>query len=626
MSPPMCREWVVLDADAGLNHPLLSMRRPTNFGIIKPQTDSKRMARCGMSWRGPVHVALYCAVLLGGSIGVPRAGQSATQQEINTSIDRARAALKRLWEKAPAGGQRTLMAVALLKAGEPHDGPIEKAEIDAIRAKIRDGMYTPVASVESIYVAGVEAMLIGEIQDEAVRTELMAPVAKFLLVSQRQNGSWDYVYGGERGTNGDTSVTQYACLGLWAAQRAGTEIDPSVWERAVTWHVQSADPDGRVRYLPGKADSAPTPQMAVNSLSSMHIALLQINPAVVPKLLDGTIPVVRPEVPKDQKKFGFLEAVPLDQRKLTKTAPVTSNQAVSQSAGTACQKIYRTLLPSMRDRKVLDTHLYYYLYSVERLAALADRKDFDGYDWYGENADLLVRNQRPDGTWMGGSFGEAVDSSFAVMFLGRATGKLLNREAPTIRKIGGGLLAGGRGLPDNLSAPPKPKKSSPLGDLLSSLEKANADLLEETQEELVEKVQLGDRKELIGNTELILRLLGHPTPAVRQTAVWALGRTNNLSLARHLIRALDDKDPAVRVEAHNALCWMTRNPTAFDLVADPLADVPEDAPAEARAAAQSAWQRDAFLAWGAWYLDRRPFADRGDEFETWLRTRLRELK
>ena len=581
-----------------------------------------------MRWTGLLRFALSAAMLLGGGIGLPRIGWAASEQEIEASIARARAALKKRWEAYGPGGQRTLSAIALLKAGEPHDGPIEKAEIEAIRKKIVSGSYTPGSGHDAIYVAGVEAMLIGEIQDEAVRTELMTPVAKFLLTSQRPNGSWDYIGGGaeNRGSNGDTSVTQYACLGLWSAERAGIEIDRSVWEKVLAWHVETAGADGLVSYTPGK--SAPTPQMAVNSLSSMHIAVMQLNPSVVPKLLDGSVQSGRPAAPpKDEKKFGILEAVPLDQLpKSRKKKPGDTNVAISQSAGSTCSRVYQALLPAMRERKVLPTHLYYYLYSLERLAALANRGEFDGYEWYADNAELLVRTQQPDGLWGATGLGEVVDGSFALMFLSRATAKLLDRDPPAIRRIGGGLLAGGRGLPDNLSAPPKLKKSSPLGDLLSSLEKANADILEETQEELVEKVQLGDRKELIGNTELVLRLLQHPTPAVRQTAVWALGRTNNLSLARHLVKALDDKDPAVRVEAHNALCWMTRNPTAFDLVPDPLADVPEDAPAEARAAAQSAWHRDAFLAWGGWYLDRRPFADRGDEFETWLRTRMRELK
>jgi len=578
-----------------------------------------------MFWRRGI---FQMACLLLAWVSMTNAARAASQDEINTAVNRARNALKTMWSASGPGGSRTLAAVALLKAGEPHGGPIETAEIAELRKKIQNGVYQGFGS-EAIYIAGVDAMLIGEMQDEELRREFMTAVAKFLVDNQRPNGSWDYYYGQSgsgRDSNGDTSVTQYACLGLWSAQRAGIEIDPSVWERVINWHVQTVSPEGIVSYTPGTSSPRASPQMSINSLSSIHIAVLQLNPAEVPKLLAGGSPVAaRPAVPKDEKKFGVLEAVPLDNTR--KRRLPSTNVAIAQGAGPACQKVYRTVLPAIHDRRVEVGYTAYYLYSLERLAALADRSDFDGYNWYDVNADLLIKTQNPGGTWPSSTLPEIVDASFSLMFLVRATGKLLNREAPVTKRIGGGLLAGGRGLPDNLAAPAKSaRKSSPLGDLLASLEKANVDALEETQEELVEKIQLGDRKELVGNKDLILRLLKHPTPAVRQTAVWALGRTNDLSLARHLVRALEDKAPTVRVEAHNALCWLTRNPTAHDIPADPLADVPEDAPAEARAAAQSAWQRDAFLAWGAWYLDHRPFADRGDDFETWLRGRMRELK
>lgn len=42
-----------------------------------------------------------------------------------------------------------------------------------------------------------------------------------------------------------------------------------------------------------------------------------------------------------------------------------------------------------------------------------------GVDWYAAGADLLVRTQAPDGTWKG-TYGEDVDTSFAVLFLSKA--------------------------------------------------------------------------------------------------------------------------------------------------------------------------------------------------------------
>ncbi|AMV19751.1 HEAT repeat domain-containing protein [Planctomyces sp. SH-PL14] len=554
--------------------------------------------------------------------------RAADPAKIERAIQQGRMGLKGLWAGAGPGGRRTLAAMALLKSGEPHGGEVEKKEIESIRGKIKDGVYSPsTTSHEAIYTAGVDAMFVAELEDHDQRKELIEPIAKYLLAAQRENGSFDYMEGAAEGrnTNGDTSVTQYGCLGLWAAARCEVEIEPGVWQKLIGWHAATVRPDGMVAYTPFPAPISVSPQMSVNSLASMHIAILFLNPPAVTKLLSGTAPPPRPEVPKETKRYGFLEPVPLEVAK--KKRPVVATRSGTDLASQACQKVFQALLPKIKQPQFTGNSVGYYLYSLERMAALSNRKDFDGYDWYQGGADLVIPLQGPSGIWSG-QYGDIVETSFVMLFLVRATAKTLDLAPPEEVRIGGGLLAGGRGLPDNLKAPPPdPKKrTSPLGDLLSTLEKADLKTVEETQTELVEQIQLGDRKELIGKTDQILKLLTHPDGEVRRTAVWALGRTNDLLLARHLVRALDDKDPGVAVEAHNALCWITRNPTAFDLPQDPQEEVPEGAPAEARTAAVLSWKRRALLAWGEWYLAHRPFKERGDAFETWLRERIRQLR
>ena len=43
-------------------------------------------------------------------------------------------------------------------------------------------------------------------------------------------------------------------------------------------------------------------------------------------------------------------------------------------------------------------------------------------------------------------------------------------------------------------------------------------------------------------------LIQHQNAEIRRTAAWALGRTNDLSLARYLVNALEDPDVDVNVE------------------------------------------------------------------------------
>src|SRR5690606_16828354 len=99
------------------------------------------------------------------------------------------------------------------------------------------------------------------------------------------------------------------------------------------------------------------------------------------------------------------------------------------------------------------------------------------------------------------------------------------------------------------------KPSSPLDSLLNELSKAGGDDLFKVQEKIIEKIQLGDRSELIGQTDKLLTLLKNPDPQIRRTALWALGRSDDRNLVRYAIQALqEDPDVDVLVEAHNALC------------------------------------------------------------------------
>jgi hypothetical protein len=67
--------------------------------------------------------------------------------------------------------------------------------------------------------------------------------------------------------------------------------------------------------------------------------------------------------------------------------------------------------------------LYYYLYAMERVGALTDRKWIGRHDWYREGAEELIRRQAPDGSFPPASFGDDphCNTCFALLFLKRAT-------------------------------------------------------------------------------------------------------------------------------------------------------------------------------------------------------------
>jgi hypothetical protein len=64
---------------------------------------------------------------------------------------------------------------------------------------------------------------------------------------------------------------------------------------------------------------------------------------------------------------------------------------------------------------------YYHLYSLERVGVLYGIKTLGGHDWYAEGAMVLLRDQHEDGGWSSWAELPVVDTSFALLFLKKAT-------------------------------------------------------------------------------------------------------------------------------------------------------------------------------------------------------------
>jgi hypothetical protein len=586
-----------------------------------------------------------------GSLLMSCAATAADKAQIQQAIAKGAGYIKQgLAQRSSA--VKSLSYVALLKAGESPDSPLMAEAVAHVLSKTKSGTYTPTA--DQIYEAGVDATLLADLNGEKYRPQIQL-IADYIVENQSPQGYWNYLPPRNEPARigGDISVTHYACLGLWAAARAGIKIEPAVWVRVLNWMNTCNNPDGGYAYNPGvdigefHLDS--TLNMTVNGVGIMCIAMLNLDPKRLPNFEKSSSSSTSskstatkdPKAPKEpareaKKPAGALEAVDLDKN----SESSETVKASSGSTGSIPDKSFarsRSALQWVSARFVTvnqASHAAYYYYSLERMGALANVKTLDGRDWYNECAEELLTRQNPDGSWTISSWGGAeLDTCFAVLFLTRSTGKILRRTTTMEPPVGGGLLSGGRGLPDDLSeldanGNPKKKKGekSSLDELLAALQNSDGSGLEETQTELIQMVQLGDKKQLVGQTDKLITLIAQPDPEVRRTAIWAIGRTGDLSLAKYAILGLDDPDLGVMTESHLALCWTARKPNAFKLALSPLADLPPDAPEDQKTAAVESWRRQALRLWGEWYLRNRPYADRGDEFETNLRNRLLQLK
>ncbi len=564
-----------------------------------------------------------------------RDAQAADRVQIQQAIARGAAWIKVGIEKK-GDAQKSLSFVALMKAGEPHDSPLMAEAVVHVLGKIKDGVYS--APGDQIYEAALDVTLLADLDGEKYLPQIQI-IANYLAENQSPEGHWNYLPPKKdvQRTGGDVSVSHYACLGLWSAARAGVKVDPQVWVKVLNWMSANHNPDGGYAYNPGVAIGNDgvnsTMNMTVNGVGIMCIAMLNLDPQSLPSFEKGAASSPgKTSAAAEKKATGALEAVNLDATGAESATKQAATGRIPDAAITATRNALNWVSTRFEPENKTAAHKAYYYYSLERMGALANVTKLNNQDWYNACADRLISLQNADGSWIVSTWGGAdYDTCFAVLFLTRSTGKILKRttlEPP----VGGGLLSGGRGLPDDLKEldasgnVKKKKEKSSLDDLLASLQNADTADLEDAQTELVQKIQLGDKKELIGKKDVLIKLVDSKDPEVRRTAIWAIGRTGDLSLARFAILGLDDPNSAVMKESHLALCWTARKPKAFRLPEDPLDELAADAGPDQKAAAVDSWRRQALRLWGEWYLRNRPYAERGDEFETNLRNRLLELK
>jgi len=531
---------------------------------------------------------------------------------IEAAIRRGVPHLKRACAANPKTGESILAALALVKAGEDVASPEIQAVIAGIQERCAAEIYKPGA--HHFYAAGLELMLFEAIDPERYRGE-MEKVLAYMLKGQLKTGSW--YYPDQQGT-GDTSITQYAALGMWAAERAGLKVPKEAWDRMALWHLQTQVRDGGFAYHPGEqqAESGSQPSLTVGGAASLMLAQLHLHGGR--DRAKAKVARVTEREEQSGKVFGVLESVPTDAAALEpKESNPDRGYAVKASYDAIQRSVDRAIAWATANWRLPPGPLWrmYFLYSTERMAALGDMKAVGPHDWYAEGAAWLLKEQQKDGSWTDNG-GPVIATAFSVLFLAKATSKMLGRTYD-IPQLGGGLLAGGRGLPDDLGAVnvaggkvETRTAAGPLDELLARLETVSGAEVPEVQNAVLEAIRFGDREKLIGQRDRLRRLVADPRVEVRRTAYWALGRGGELDDVPLLIGGLSDQDVGVAIEAHNALCVLSRRPLAFGLSGDPIGDLPDGTTEAQRNAAIADWRQKAITAWTEWYRRVAPYEER----------------
>ncbi|HEX7900958.1 MAG TPA: VWA domain-containing protein [Planctomycetota bacterium] len=327
-----------------------------------------------------------------------------TADQINRAIDRGAAWLAGLFKgPRPMAGDDYLAAYALIHTPQYHtNAKLREKIIDLLR---RDDW---TKSGHVVYVGALRALCLEATKDPELKA-LAREVAEYLVEAQGENGTWSYrvdvpftkvapapaeasgiaVSGGEpldetpkgelvekkgkgKGSEGDNSCTQFAILGLHAAARCGFSVPRGVWERCLRETEKRVSRDGGWLYHSGGNES-------YGSMTCAGICTM----VICRSYLGEKSPVSDPKV---QGGLAWLAA----------------NFSVSKNPKS-------------------QTWPMYYLYSVERVGVFCDTERIGPHAWYPMGAKHLVGAQKPDGRWDVGEGSHEHETSFALLFLTRAT-------------------------------------------------------------------------------------------------------------------------------------------------------------------------------------------------------------
>ena len=511
-----------------------------------------------------------------------------------------------------------LVVYACMSAGESADSPIVTAQVNVILKKCTS-FYKP--TLHHNYEAGVDVMGLVAADREKYKAQIQQ-IGEFLIREQKPYGVWDYSVGDSKG---DTSISQYGVLGLWAASRAGVQVPTKVWDDAAQWHFRTQLNEGGFGYHPLGGDAGPKHSMTVAGVGSLSIIKLMLSklPESEPNAATtGT----EPKTKKSDKAFGVLERVtPQEPTEAPAAAssPLDTNYKPKTTRGELDRRIGGGMGWLNRFYTIENPTGWpmYYLYGLERVASLTNSDKIGGKDWYKEGCAFLIKKQQSDGSYA--DLGGATPSTcFAILFMTRATEKLVpvTQQVARVRAatFGGGLLEGGRGLPKDMGKVDKQGgqlsqqklPETELDKVLAELGDPKSERVESAQKALVDAIQIGQRQELIGQKSLLLKLAKDSRVEVRRTAFWALGRCNDLLVAPVLIQGLEDVDYDAAVEARNALCMLSRRPRGFGLPDDVDAKLAANSTPAEKEAAFEKWRINDLRKWREWYQSVRPYSER----------------
>ncbi len=208
--------------------------------------------------------------------------------------------------------------------------------------------------------------------------EQLAKDAK-TLINSTENGAYGYESRGEvdKKELTDHSNSQYAVLGVWAAQRDGLEVPVKYWEVVMDYWARKQKADGGWGYGRGGPGHPDTPRASMTAAGIATMFVCKDN------LAGSRYAACRGQKEEDTKSI--------------KVGLEWFEKHFEESIGK------------------LNSWWYYYLYCMERVGLASGHKYFGTINWFQAGARRLLSQQRDSGRWGNG----VSDTAFAVLFLVR---------------------------------------------------------------------------------------------------------------------------------------------------------------------------------------------------------------
>jgi hypothetical protein len=405
----------------------------------------------------------------------------------------------------------------------------------------------------------------------------------------------------------DNSNTQFAILGLWVARRHGLPADgPLAIVNARFRASQSTDGGWDYKFHVGSGGKRPSEK----STATMTCAGLLGLAAVYGAVGEATMRTGRPG--KDDGSAPKLPD-PAQDRVITHglLALSTVIGASVEQRGPGAE------VPIFKD----SNRTFYFLWSLERVAVAYGLSTIGGKDWYTWGAEVLVANQKEDGSWQGEFSSGGPDTCFSLLFLKRANlardlsavlkGKVSDPVALRSGGVGGGDLQ--KGL--NIKRAGGDSKARAISAEAARMSKELVGAAAAKQDELIARLRDGKGTDF---TDALADAITQLDTAPRKKARQALAERLSGMKATTLRDKLSDDDAEIRRAAALA-CAIKEDksftPRLIDLLEDNETTVARAAYAALKsltgkdfgpsADADRAEQRRAVAAWRAWWSEKR---------------------